>query len=143
MDRLRFVQPEGVPRPGGPYSPVGIVGGLVFVCGQIPCDTEGKVVSEDFAAQAEQVFANLGRCLSSVGCQLSDVVKVNAFIATFDDFAAYNDVYQSVFRPPYPVRTTVEAGLAGIKLEVECTAVAPPNGLDFASDAGCRGNDAP
>jgi 2-iminobutanoate/2-iminopropanoate deaminase len=118
--------PEGTPDSGMPYSPVVVSGDFVFICGQVPRDpsapTYPAVVSDDFGDQTRQVFDNMRRCLAAADCGLEDVVKVNCFIADWDDFAEFNDIYAEYFTPPYPVRTTVQAGLHGFKVEVECTA---------------------
>lgn len=51
------------------------------------------------------------------------MIKVNAFLADLRDFDAYNAVYREYFGEPYPVRTTVQAGLApGLLVEIEAVA---------------------
>jgi 2-iminobutanoate/2-iminopropanoate deaminase len=121
--------PEGTPQSGLPYSPVVVSGDFVFVCGQVPRDPSGPtypaVVSEDFAPQAHQVFENMRRCLAAANCDFADVVKVNCFIADWDDFDEFNKIYAEYFKAPMPVRTTVQAGLHGFKIEVECIAQRP------------------
>ena len=88
----------------------------------MPFDEEATLVSDDFVAQAHQVFSNLKRCLDAAGCGLEDVVKVTAFLADFEDFEEYNRVYAEHFEQPYPARTTVSAGLFGFRIEVEAVA---------------------
>jgi enamine deaminase RidA (YjgF/YER057c/UK114 family) len=71
-------------------------------------------------------MANLVACLRAAGCTLDDVVKVSAFLADLDDFEAFNRVYAEHFAPPYPVRTTVRAGLAdGLLVEIDAVARKP------------------
>jgi enamine deaminase RidA (YjgF/YER057c/UK114 family) len=49
---------------------------LVFVAGQEPEDKNGNVVGAgDLAAQARQVFANVGRALDAAGARPEDVTK--------------------------------------------------------------------
>lgn len=118
--------PEGTPVSGMPYSQVVVSGDFVFVCGQVPRDPQSptypSVVSDDFAVQTRQVFENMRRCLAAADLDFEDIVKVNCFIADWDDFAEFNRLYAEHFKEPYPVRTTVQAGLHGFKVEVECTA---------------------
>jgi reactive intermediate/imine deaminase len=121
----QFVSPEGIPPPGGPYTPVAVVDGLVFVSGQAPRTADGQLASDDVADQTTQVFENIRRCLQSVGADLSDVVKVNAFLADFSDFPIFNEVYRNMFTEPFPARTTVPVALTTIRLEVECIAKLP------------------
>jgi len=50
---------------------------LIFISGQTALDHAGDLVGRgDSAAQAEQVFENLGHALPSVGCTASDLVKL-------------------------------------------------------------------
>ena len=120
------LQPEGVATPQAPYSPVIVSGDLVLTAGQVPLDVDGRIVGDAIEEQARQVFENVGRCLAAAGCSFADVIKVNVFLADFADFAQYNDVYREYFSPPYPARTTVQAGLGpGLRLEVEAVARRP------------------
>lgn len=114
--------PEGYATPAVPLSSVVVSGDLVATSGQIPFTPAGTLVSEDFEAQAEQVFANLKACLSAAGCTLAEVFKVNGYLASLEDFPTYNEVYKRHFSTPFPARTTVQAGLLGMKVEVEAWA---------------------
>jgi 2-iminobutanoate/2-iminopropanoate deaminase len=117
--------PEGAAPPIAPYSPVVVSGDLVLLSGQVPFGADGRLVSDDFEAQAEQVFENLRRGLAAAGCGFEHVLKVQAYLASFDDFAVYNDLYTRHFRPPYPARTTVQAGLYGFLIEIDAIARVP------------------
>ncbi|MFE1294749.1 RidA family protein [Streptomyces sp. NPDC058731] len=77
----RLAAPDGV-APAAQYSHVVIgTGRLVAVAGQLPLAEDGTVVGEgDPAAQARQVFTNLGRCLSAAGATFDDVVKLTYFV---------------------------------------------------------------
>lgn len=119
------LQPEGLARPAAPYSSVVVSDDLVLLSGQVPFDTDRRLVSEDFEAQARQVFDNVGRCLEAAGCGFGDVLKVTTFLADLGDFAAYNAIYAEYFVEPYPARTTVQAGLLGFRIEVEAVARRP------------------
>jgi 2-iminobutanoate/2-iminopropanoate deaminase len=120
-------RPKPLPPPGGPYSLLRTgPGGLVFVAGQVPVDPATKnVVEGAIAEQTRQVIENITAILASASCGLGDVLKVSVFLADMGDFAAMNDVYHEMFPEPYPVRTTVQAGLApGFLIEIDVVAVA-------------------
>jgi len=120
------LQPDGLAVPKAPYSPVVVSGELVLTAGQVGFDSGGNVVSDDFEPQARQVFDNIGRCLSAAGVGFEHVIKVSAFLTDFANFPAFNAVYREYFSAPYPVRTTVQAGLApGLHVEVEAIARRP------------------
>jgi 2-iminobutanoate/2-iminopropanoate deaminase len=114
------IQPEGVARPAAPYSPVVVSGDLVYTAGQVGFDEAGQLTADDITGQTRKVFENLLACLRAGGCELSDVIKVNAYLADLGDFAAFNEVYRETFEEPYPARTTVGVALpGGILVEVE------------------------
>ena len=119
-------QPDGLPRPAAPYSPVVITDGFAFTAGQVGFDAQGDIVAGGIAAQTRQALENLRACLAAAGCTMDDVVKVTAFLVDLDDFAGYNEVYAEFFTDPYPARTTVGAGLpGGLLVEIEAVARIP------------------
>jgi 2-iminobutanoate/2-iminopropanoate deaminase len=119
------LSPEGVAPSPSPYSHVILSGDLVYTAGQTPFDAERRLVSEEFEAQARAALDNLGRCLAAAGCGFEHVLKVTTFLADLRDFDAYNRIYREYFEPPYPARTTVQAGLLGFRIEIEAVARRP------------------
>ncbi len=115
--------PDGLVRPKAPYSPVVRSGDHVYTAGQVAFDATGSLVAGGIAEQTRQVLANLEACLGAAGCTFDDVVKVNVFLVDLADFEEFNEVYRAAFTEPYPVRTTVQAGLpGGIRVEIEAVA---------------------
>ena len=119
----RAIQPDGVVRPQAPYSPVVVDGGLVYTAGQVAFDEQGKLVAGGIEEQTRRALENLTACLQAAGAELSDVLKVNAYLADLSDFAGFNAVYSEFFSEPYPARTTVGVALpAGLLVEIEAVA---------------------
>jgi reactive intermediate/imine deaminase len=120
---------SGLSEPISHYTDAVRAGNLLFVSGVVPVDEEGNLVGgDDVAAQARQVFANMGRVLEAAGAAFTDVVKVTVFLTDVDDRPLINPVRQEVFGATRPASTLVEvAGLAipGAKIEVEAVAVVP------------------
>jgi 2-iminobutanoate/2-iminopropanoate deaminase len=115
-----------IPAPKGAYSPAARSGNLLFVSGQVPRDVRtGELLGDDIRSQTKGVLENLRRVLEAAGATLDDVVAVTAYLADPDDWSAFNEVYGRTFRPPYPTRTTVGAGLRGILVEVSAIAAGP------------------
>ena len=115
--------PDGLVRPKAPYSPVVRSGDHVYTAGQVAFDATGTLVAGGTGEQTRQVLANLEACLDAAGCTFDDVVKVNVFLVDLADFEEFNEVYRAAFTEPYPVRTTVQAGLpGGIRVEIEAVA---------------------
>ncbi|GAA2573664.1 MULTISPECIES: RidA family protein [Streptomyces] len=77
----RIPAPDGVAA-AAQYSHVVMgTGRFVAVAGQLALDERGGLVGEgDPAAQAHQVFENLGRCLAAAGASFDDVVKLTYFV---------------------------------------------------------------
>jgi len=117
------IQPQGLARPQAPYSPVVVAGDLVFTAGQVAHDEAGQLVADDIERQCRRTLDNVRTCLQAAGCDLSDVVKVTAFLADLGDFDAYNRVYREYFDPPYPARSSIGVSLPdGILVEIEAVA---------------------
>ena len=120
------IQPDGVPAPVPPYSPVVAAGDLVFTAGQVAMDPAGAIVAGGVAEQTEQVLRNVAACMAAAGCSLDDVVKTTVFLDDLADFPAFNEIYARHFTRPFPARTTVQAGLApGLLVEIEAVARRP------------------
>jgi 2-iminobutanoate/2-iminopropanoate deaminase len=121
------VSTENAPGAIGPYSQAIKAGGMVFCSGQIPIDpATGQFVSDDVAAQTEQVLKNLDAVLQAAGSSLGSVVKTTVFLSDMNDFAAMNEVYGKFFSINKPARATVQAARLprDAKVEIECIAAA-------------------
>jgi reactive intermediate/imine deaminase len=121
-----------VPALGEPishYTDAVRVGDLLFVSGCVPTDGKGNVVGgDDVAAQARQVFENIGAILGAAGATFTDVAKVTVYLTDIDDRPAINPVRQEVFGDARPASTLVEVSrlaVPGIKIEVEAVARVP------------------
>ena len=122
MPRQAF-QPDGMPKPKPPYSPVVVSGDTVWTAGQLANGADGTLVAGGIAEQARQSLENVRTCLAAAGCTMDDVVKVNAYLTDLGDTAGYNEVYREFFAEPYPARTSVGAALPpGALVEIEVVA---------------------
>jgi reactive intermediate/imine deaminase len=117
----------GLSEPISHYTDAVRAGNLLFVSGVVPVDDEGNLVGgDDVAAQATQVFENMGRVLEAAGAAFADVVKVTVFLTDVDDRPLVNPVRQEVFGESRPASTLVEVprlAIPGAKIEVEAVAV--------------------
>ena len=79
---LQLINPDGLPTPSS-YTHVIVAAGsqVVFIAGQEPEDAQGNLVGAgDLAAQARQVFANLGRAVAAAGARPEQVAKITIFV---------------------------------------------------------------
>ena len=118
---------EGLPEPISHFTDAVRAGDLLFVSGIVPVDADGALVGgSDVVAQAEQVFALLGRVLAAAGAGPGDVVKVTVYLLDKDDRPRINPVRQRFFGAARPASTLVEVSglvVAGALLEVEAVAL--------------------
>ena len=121
-----LIQTPSAPAAIGPYSQAVRAGGMTFCSGQIALDPQtGQLVgSDDVALQTEQVMANLSAVLEAAGHPLSDIVKVQIFLADMNDFAVVNGIYESALDGHRPARATVEVSRLPKDVAVEIDAIA-------------------
>lgn len=82
---LECINPPDLPTPTT-YTQVVVATGtkLIFVSGQEPEDIHGKLVGRgDFAVQARQVFANLGRALAAAGALPKHVARITIYVVDY------------------------------------------------------------
>ncbi|HET6952150.1 MAG TPA: RidA family protein [Acidimicrobiales bacterium] len=125
-----LAQPDGL-APGVGYSHVVYgTGRLVVVSGQVAVDEHGEIVGAgDPAAQAHQVFHNLGRCLTAAGAGWGDVVKLTFYLTDAGHLPAVRaarDAHIDTARPPASTAVQVVALFRpDLLLEVEALALVP------------------
>jgi enamine deaminase RidA (YjgF/YER057c/UK114 family) len=79
---LQLINPDDLPTPST-YTHVVVATGttMVFIAGQEPEDAHGDLVGPgDLAAQARQVFANLGLALDAAGAVPGQVAKITIYV---------------------------------------------------------------
>lgn len=106
----------------GPYSPLLRIseGDLVVLSGQGPLNDEGDVVGDGIREQTRVTLENCRRQLAEVQADLSNVFKVNVYLADLDDWDEFNAEYLTHFSAPLPVRTTVGTRLLlGMRVEID------------------------
>lgn len=118
------------PDPYAPYllSQAIRVGDLILVSGQVGIDGNGELVSvDDFEAQADQAFRNLGQVLEAAGTGLDRVAKVTIFLTDMAaNFPKVVELRRKWFTPPYPADTIVQVQSLyrpEVMLEIEAIAV--------------------
>lgn len=117
-----IIATDQAPAAIGTYSQAIKVGTTVYLSGQIPLvPATMEMVSEDFRAQAQQVFQNLTAVCEAAGGELQDMVKVQIYLTDLSNFAVVNEVMAEHFRTPYPARAAIEVkGLPkGAQIEID------------------------
>jgi reactive intermediate/imine deaminase len=113
---------DGLQKPISHYTDAVRFNDLVFISGLAPFDENDRLVGDDAAAQARQIFKNMRKVLDAVGADFSDVLKVTVFLTNVEDRAKINPVRQEFFGASRPASTLVgvkELALPGMKVEIE------------------------
>jgi len=123
---MKLVQTKNAPSAIGPYSQAVVANGIVYTSGQIALTPEGsdELLSEDVIVQAVRVMKNLEAVLVEAGSSLDDVLKTTIFLASMDDFAVVNEVYEEAFGSHKPARATVAVKTLPKNALVEIDAIA-------------------
>lgn len=121
---MKVIHTNNAPAAIGPYSQAIRAGNLLFTSGQTPLRPDGTLVEGTIAEQTEQVFQNLQAVLQEAGAGFHQVMKVNVYLTSMDDFAEMNKVYARYFPEHKPARTTVavKALPLGAKVEIDMVA---------------------
>lgn len=121
MSRIeRFPTPLPVP-----FSRAVRAGGFLFLSGQLAMNADGSILTGDVQAQTRFVLERIAATLQEFGSGMADVVKATVWLASLDDFAAFNEEYRKHFAAGLPTRSTVEAKLykdALVEIEVQALA---------------------
>jgi reactive intermediate/imine deaminase len=108
----------------GTYSQAVKVGNTVYISGQIPLDPATmEVCSQDFAAQATQVFENLKAVAEASGGTLADAVKLNISMTDLANFPTINEIMATYIAEPYPARAAVGVAALPKAVQVEIEAI--------------------
>lgn len=121
-DRItRRAHADGVARP---YIAATIHNGVVYPCGQVPVDGEGRTPNA-LADQVRLCIDNLERTLISVDSSLHRLLQLTVYLADIGDLDTYNQAYLCrMAGKTLPPRTTVQvAAFRGAK-RIELTAIA-------------------
>ncbi|WP_405612460.1 RidA family protein [Streptomyces sp. NBC_01511] len=138
----RTTVPSLFPPPG--YAHAAVVETdtrLAFMAGSVPLDKDGTLVGPgDFAAQTEQVLANLETALRAIGSALDRVVSTDVYVVSSDpaDLSRAWDVVHASGLTTAPHTSTL-LGVACLGYPgqlVEITAVAEAGEADEATDQG-------
>ncbi|GAP92742.1 putative endoribonuclease L-PSP [Rosellinia necatrix] len=101
--------------------------GMVYCSGNIGADPVTKELAKGgVQPETRAAIKNISAVLAAAGSSLNNIVKMNIFLTTMDDFAPMNEAYDEFFKTidPKPCRTCVAVYQLpfGAKVEIECTA---------------------
>ena len=123
----KAIRTTKAPKPAAAYEQAIMDGNLIFVSGQVANDAAtGKVIEGTIEEQVTQALRNIEAILQAAGADRRDIVRCGVFLADLGDFAAMNRAYTEFFSGSVPARTTVQAGLGSLRVEIDAIAVRHP-----------------
>ncbi len=106
---FKITNTSNAPEAIGPYSQAISCNGFLFSSGQIPLiPGTGAVAGDTIETQAEQVMKNISAVLNANKINFNNVVKTTCFLASMEDFTAFNQIYAQYFTSK-PARSCVAA----------------------------------
>ncbi|KAH7890366.1 Endoribonuclease L-PSP [Phlebopus sp. FC_14] len=104
-------------------------GKLVFVSGNIGCDSTFTVLPGGVGAQTAAALDNIEKVLKAAGSSLQKIVKANVYMRNMErDFKSMNEVYARYFpEGAMPARTCIGVAYLPFEadVEIECVAEVP------------------
>ncbi len=110
----KIINPPGLPPPRGFNHGILVSGGrLLFLAGQDASDPAGNIVAPgDLVAQFEQVLKNFRAVVEEAGGAMQNIVKLNIFVKSRDDYVAnlkpLGRVFRQYFGDHYPAMALFE-----------------------------------
>lgn len=114
------------PAPVGPYNQAILVGGTLYVSGQIAIDQANeKLVIDNIEDETHQVMKNIGFILDAAGMTYENIVKCSVFVNDMEKYGRINAVYASYFHDDTaPARELVQVVHLPKYVNVEISCIA-------------------
>ena len=100
-------------------------GDFLFVSGTLgTMDGALQLVQGGIAAETRQLLRNFSTILEACGASLSDIIKVQVYLADLQSFQEMNAVYVEIIGEEPPARITVGRAdlVLGAAVEMDCVA---------------------
>ncbi|GAA0067094.1 TPA: RidA family protein [Clostridium perfringens] len=120
----KIINTEHAPAAIGPYSQGVIVGDLIYTSGQLPLNSETKVLETEIKAATKQSLENCKAILENAGSSIDKVFKTTVFVKDLNDFAAVNEVYGKYFNENPPARSCVQVAKLPMDAPIEIEVIA-------------------
>lgn len=131
MSGLEKLTPPEMPAPFAKYSHAVVVPAgtrMLFCSGQLGLSADGTI-PESAEAQADLCFAAIGHMLRAAGMDLSDIVRINAFVTDRAHMAGYMASRDRHVTSPPPASTLmIVSGFTKPEFKVEVEVVAAKAG---------------
>src|SRR5882762_1393537 len=123
---ITAIQTRAAPLPKGNYSQAVRVGDLLFISGQLPLDSEGRLVSGTVADQAKQALSNIRAIVEAAGGTMAHLVQCTIYVSDITHWAEVDKVYGTFMTgvPVLPARAVVPVKEMHYGAHIEIQAIA-------------------
>src|SRR5881394_3285201 len=120
----KAIRTDAAPLPAAAYEQAVVADDLIFVSGQVANNpVTGTIDAATIEDQVTQALKNVEAIVKAAGGDRRSIVRCGVFLSDLADFAAMNRAYQQFFGDSLPARTTVQAGLGTLRVEIDAIAV--------------------
>ncbi|KAH8593596.1 Endoribonuclease L-PSP-domain-containing protein [Bisporella sp. PMI_857] len=114
--------------PVGPYSQAFKTTHAIYCSGQLPADSQGKLVEGSTQEKTAACLRALSAILTAAGSSLERIVKVQIFLTDMKEFADMNAEYEKwIKHRPARSCVAVKELPKGVNIEIECVALPGPD----------------
>lgn len=128
---MKFLNPNGWPRPRGYSNGVSAEGRLVFLAGQVGSTPNGEF-APDFSGQIRLTLENTVAVLAEAGAGPEHITRMTWYVTDFNKYVdaikSVGAAYSDIIGKHYPAMTLLEVSRLVYEdalLEIETTAVIP------------------
>ena len=128
-----YINPESLGAPiGYSHGVVTAPGRLLFIAGQIACDENNRIVSDDFIEQFDRALANVVIILKAAGGEPANVARLVIYVTNKNEYREQTKEigkrYQKHMGKHFPAMVLVQVAALlddRAKVEIEGMAVLP------------------
>jgi 2-iminobutanoate/2-iminopropanoate deaminase len=123
----KVIRTDKAPPPAAAYEQGTVAGNLIIVSGQVATNpATGAIDGKTIGQQVTQALRNVEAIVKAAGGNKDSILRCGIFLADLKDFAEMNQAYKAFFGQSVPARTTVQAGLGSLRVEIDAIAVRAP-----------------
>ncbi|MEW7313988.1 RidA family protein [Buttiauxella gaviniae] len=107
-----------------PFSDAVKANGFIFLSGQVSMSADGQPIYGTVTEQTNRALESIRDVLARAGSTMEDVVRVQVWLSSMENFAEFNAAYREAFPQGFPARSVTTSQLAfGLDVEIEVQAV--------------------